>query len=460
MDEYATFLQSKIRLSAPVGFNPGTLAGSGLADFQAQIDRWALRRGRAAIFADTGLGKTRMQLVWGERVAKKACGRVLILAPLAVAEQTVAEGAAIGVRVEHSRRGELPTDARLIVTNYERLQHFSAADFVGVVLDESSILKSYDGKTRTQIIETFSRTPYRLACTATPAPNDHQELGNHSEFLGVMPRTEMLAEFFCHDGGETSVWRLKGHAEAAFWRWLCSWAVVVRKPSDLGFDDTGYDLPPLRYHEHVVEVEPQDIGMLFPEPAATLEEQRAARRGSIGPRVKVAAELVSREPAEQWLVWCDLNAESEALTRAISGAVEVTGSDDIDEKEERLKDFAAGRIRVLVSKPSICGHGLNFQRCARTVYVGVTHSFEAFYQSVRRFWRFGQTRAVDCHVVTAETEGHVLQSLREKERRFEEMSERTVALVRDLERGEVRAAHRELLGYDARQALEVPTWLA
>lgn len=441
---YEAFLATKRLVDHPSGFEPRELPSAEFA-FQRDITRWACKRGRAAIFADCGLGKTLMQLAWAREVCAETNGSVLILAPLAVAAQTQREGAKFGVPVTICRtQGDVRQGVN--VTNYEMLEHFDATAFAGVVLDESSILKSYTGATRTAIIEAFARTPYRLACTATPAPNDYMELGNHSEYLGVMSRTEMLSMFFVHDGGETQQWRLKGHAKADFWRWVCSWAVMLRKPSDLGYSDDGFTLPPLRYHEHLVDADPIKAGVLFECDAATLEDRRRARRASITDRVAKAVEIAN-EGEGQCLVWCDLNAESSALAASIRGAVEVTGSDTNEHKESSLLAFANGEIRVLVTKPSIAGHGMNLQSCAREVFVGLSDSYEQLYQAIRRCWRFGQTRAVDVHIITATTEGATLHNIKRKEADADEMAKAMVEHMSAINSEELHGTTRTVSTY-------------
>lgn len=423
--DYAAFLGTKRMAVDPAGFDLAGPLPAWLFDFQRDIVRWALKLGRAAIFANTGLGKTPMQLAWASEVCRHTGGDVLILAPLAVAQQTEREGAKFGVDVTLCRDAG---DVRpgINVANYERLHRFDLARFAGVVLDESSILKAYDGATRTAIIEGFAATPYRLACTATPAPNDHMELGNHAEFLGAMSRVEMLAMFFVHDGGSTQEWRLKGHARDDFWRWVCSWAVMLRKPSDLGYQDGAFNLPPLTMHPQVIEDWTPQEGKLFGVEALTLTERRDARRRSMAARVAACAALVNGDSAEPWIVWCDLNAESQALVKAIPGAVEITGSDDPDTKAARMLAFADGEIRVLVTKPSIAGWGMNWQHCARVAFVGLSDSWEAYYQAIRRCWRFGQTREVECHVITSTAEGAVVANIERKERDATAMAEEMV----------------------------------
>ena len=452
MNDYDVFLASKRITAAPVGFEVKQINPM-LFDYQRDVVRWALRRGRAAIFSRYGTGKTPMQLEWAWHVREHTGLPVLILAPLGVARQTVREGQKFGIDVTLCRN---QSDVRsgINITNYEMLQHFEPQAFGGAVLDESSILKAYDGKTRTQIIEAFSQTPYRLACTATPAPNDHMELGNHAEFLGIMSRTEMLSMFFVHDGGDTSVWRLKGHAESEFWAWVCSWAVMLRKPSDLGYSDEGFELPPLTYHQHTVDVTHQEQGAagaqlyLMPVEALTLIDRRNARKVSLIDRVAAAAELVNASD-EAWLVWCNLNAESEALTKAIPGAVQVTGSDSPDHKDQAAIDFIEGRTRVLVTKPSIFGFGLNFQHCHNAAYVGLSDSFEELDQSVHRIHRYGQTKACHIHIITSELEGAVVRNIERKREDHERMTDQMLEQMKDLNTQAVHGAAREVVEYSA-----------
>lgn len=425
MSEYQEFLQAKVIQDLPSGIDVDPSAiNREMREDQRAIVRWALRRGRAAIFADCGLGKTFDQIEWARHVP----GRVLILAPLAVAPQTVREGERFGIPVEYSRTGR--SSSKITITNYEMLDHFDLSDFEGIVLDESSILKSFEGKMRTRIIETSAKVRFRLACTATPAPNDYMELGNHSEFLGVMSRTEMLSMFFVHDGGETQKWRLKGHAETPFWQWICSWAINLRKPSDLGFSDEGFSLPPIRFH-HIVVGSPIVDGYLFPVEANTLQERQAARKVSTEARAEKCAEIVNATD-DAWVIWCNLNAESEALAKAIPDAVEVRGSDTVEHKESTILGFANGSIRRIVTKPSIAGFGVNWQACHKMAFVGLSDSYEQFYQATRRCWRFGQTHPVGVYIITADQEGAVVENIERKEREARRMSDEMVDHMKDI----------------------------
>lgn len=422
--DYNEFLDTKRSIAEPVGFNVSESAiNAQLFDFQKLIVRWALRRGRAAIFADCGTGKSIMQLEWARHIVRRTKRPVLILAPLGVTFQTVDEGRKFGITVEHVNSQPEVISPTVYITNYEKLHHFDPEPFAGVVIDESSLLKSVDGKTRTKIIEAFCDTPYKLACTATPAPNDHMELGNHSEFLGIMTRAEMLAMFFTHDGGDTSKWRLKGHAADRFWKWVASWSVMVRYPSDLGFEDNGFILPALNYLDHVVKSDVQAIGQLFDVGLQSLTERRAARRGSLDDRVGLCAEIV-KATDEQFLIWCDLNAEQDALAKQLSGnCVSIQGSTPDDERLVLMGKWKRGEVQSLISKPSVFGFGMNFQHCRNVAFVGLSDSYEAFYQATRRVWRFGQTQPVNCHVITSDAEGAVLQNIQRKEKEAKKMQD-------------------------------------
>lgn len=460
---YELFVASKLRLHTPSGIDvPRESLHVSLFDHQKDIVRWALLRGRAAIFANTGLGKTAMQLEWARHVHAHTGRNVLVLAPLAVAQQTAAEGARIGIDVIVCRE---PGDIRpgVNVTNYDRLHKFDARDLGGVVLDESSIIKNEGSKTLAALLDTFRDTPFKLACTATPSPNDYTELGTHAEFLGVCSRTEMLAEYFVHDGGSTQDWRLKGHARSIFWKWVSSWGVMLRKPSDLGYENHGYDLPALGVAQHIIEADhskAQAAGMLFAEEARDLMDRRNARRASMGERVKMCADVVSAEPSERWVVWCELNDEQDALADAFGDdCVSIYGALDADEKIARYERWARGEVRVLVSKVSIFGFGINMQFCARMAFVGVTDSYEKYYQAVRRCWRFGQKRPVDVHVFASELEGAVVRNLERKQRDADAMAEELTAETRDAVMANVRGLARDTNAYEPKAKPLFASWL-
>jgi DNA modification methylase len=437
VSDYATFLESKrlkVHAVGPVAVgDPHPM----LFPFQADLVRWAVRKGRAALFADTGLGKTFMQLEWARLIGQTT----LIVAPLSVARQTIREAEKIGLDVTYSRDG---TVHPLTITNYEMVHHFDPADFGAVVLDESSILKALDGKTRRTLTEMFAATRYRLACTATPAPNDIAEIGNHAEFLGVMAHHEMLAAFFVHDangtketGGARQGWRLKGHAEDAFFRWLASWGMAVRRPSDLGYDDDGFALPPLTIRAEFVETDYIPDGQLFFGGLKGVTDRAAVRRSTVDDRVTRAAEFVN-DSADQWIVWHGLNSEGEALVSAIPGAVLVEGSQSPEAKADALERFQDGAYRVLVTKPTIAGFGMNFQNAHRMAFVGLSDSWESYYQAIRRCWRFGQTEAVEAVVVLSDAEAAIYENVMHKEGEAKRMQERLIEHVAAFEVDELR----------------------
>lgn len=461
--DYEAFLKSKVIVAPESGFDvaPEEMNGK-LFEWQRDIVRWSLKKGKAALFEDCGLGKTIQQLEFADKVSKHENKPVLVVAPLAVAEQTRREGERFGYNVTVCRT-QKDVQSGINITNYEMLEHFDASAFGGVVLDESSILKNYSGTIRTQIIEMFRSTPYKLSCTATPAPNDYMELGNQSEFLGVMSRSEMLSTFFVHDGGETSKWRLKGHAEQDFWKWMATWAVVLTSPADLDYPADGYDLPPKITEEHTVKSEQETaIGenvSMFTVTAKTLTERRDARRDSLEARCKKAAELVAENPDEQWLIWCDLNDESGTLARLIDGAVEVRGSDSPEYKARMLNGFTVGEVRYLVSKPSIAGFGLNWQNCHNMIFVGLSDSYEMMYQAVRRCWRFGQTQTVCVHIVTSEAEGAVKENIEWKERQAERMTAEMVQHTKDILEQEIRGTVKVSIPYNPQVKMILPDWI-
>lgn len=456
---YDQFIRAKASEDVESGFEPSDL-GAHLFDFQRSIVEWACKRGRAAIFADTGLGKTAMQTEWARQVSEHTGGRVLIAAPLCVAQQTVEEAAKFGIHVQYCRRSsDINTNAMIVITNYEMLHNFDTSDFVGVVLDESSILKDQMGRTRTMIIDMFRSTPYKLSCTATPSPNDHMELGNQAEFLGVMTAVEMLAMFFVHDGGDTAQWRLKGHGKTRFWEWMATWSICIRNPADLGFDGSRYNLPGLQMHEHVVESLDVPEGELFEKQARTLTERRNAKRASMVERIRITADLVNghMRPA---IVWCHLNDESKALTAAIPDAIEVTGSMTLDEKERAIMAFTHGEKRVLVSKSSICGRGMNWQHCSDMIFAGLDDSYESFYQAIRRCHRFGQTKIVHVHIVSSKAEGAVKANLERKQMQADDMAQSMVVHMQELTKQKlVFSAVRDDVKYTPNNEFVIPAWI-
>lgn len=451
---YQDFIAGKSFAAQSVGFSPDAIERYPLFDYQAAIVTWACHRGRSAIFADTGLGKTIMQLSWADQVARHTGGSVLVLAPLAVSEQTIAEGKRFGITV--SRYTDKP-DPGIYITNYEQLHNVDCDAFAGVVLDESSILKGMQGKLRAQITSRFSSTPYRLSCTATPSPNDFMELGTQAEFLGIMSQVEMLSMFFVHDGSDTSKWRLRGHGRKKFFEWLATWAVFISRPSDIGFENAGHDLPELIMREHIVESGERD-GLFAPVAQGLLERNRA-RKNSVDRRVEVAADIANQAQG-QILVWCHLNEESEKLTAAIDGAVEVKGSDDASHKASAMLGFSDGEVRALISKPKIAGFGMNWQQCNEMVFVGLSDSWEQFYQAVRRCWRFGQTRPVTVHVIFADTEGAVLENIRRKEAQQREMKAEMISVMRDQTLAQLGMARQEKTEYQTTTTMELPAWVA
>ena len=443
---YQTFIQRKAQLGGLSGFDPVWMP-SFLFDFQRALVEWACRKGKSAIFADCGLGKTPMQLVWAENVVRKTGKRVLIITPLAVGAQTIREGEKFGIEVRKASEGKVHAGINTI--NYERLHLVRAEDFDGVVLDESSILKSFDGKRKAEITEFMRTRPYRLLCTATAAPNDYIELGTSSESLGELGYMDMLMRFFKNDqntikaiGGRfrntvaaqqakgDGKWRFKGHAEIPFWRWVCSWARAIRRPSDLGFDDGKFILPKLIETQHLVTALTLAPGMLFAIPAVGLKEQREERKRTMQERCERVAGMVngSGQPA---LVWCHLNPEGDLLERLISDCVQVSGNDSDEAKEEKFAAFVSGGARVLVTKTKIGAWGLNFQHCNHVTFFP-SHSFEQYYQGVRRCWRFGQTKPVQVDVVTTEGEQEVMENLQRKAASADRMFSSLVAQMQEV----------------------------
>jgi len=456
---YADFIDSKLRLKKAAGFDPGEFP-LGMHDWQADVARWACRGGRVAAFLDTGLGKTLIQLAWAEQIVNKF-GDVLILAPLAVSHQTrrEAEKFNIGVDVTVCRE---QSDVRpgITITNYERLHKFDVSGFAGVVLDESGILKAYTGKIKQELCRLFADFRFRLCCTATPAPNDHLELGNHSAFLGILPSNEMISRWFINDTMHAGNYRLKHHAADDFWRWVSSWAACVTHPRDLGYEDDRYDLPPLHRHMHIVSADdcPPPPGCLFHTGNISATNMHGVKRATIGARAEEVARIIGQPDGRPWVIWCDTNYEADELKRRIPDAVEIRGSDHMDVKEQRLLDFGTGKIERLITKPEIAGHGLNWQHCNRVVFAGLSFSMERLYQAIRRCWRFGQTLPVECHMVSTDAEGQIIKTLETKERAFGEMQEALCDAIHDHQLESVYG-QTELRPTARHQSTEIPEWL-
>ena len=446
-NNYKDFINNKNFILENNGFDiDKSELNPSMFDFQKDIVRWALKKGRSAIFADCGMGKTLMQLEW----SKKVGGKILIVAPLSVTTQTQREGEKFGYKVTICESQEDVQDG-INITNYEKLDKFECNIFNGVVLDESSILKSFTGKIRTQIIDYFQKTPYKLACTATPAPNDFMELGNHSEFLGIMTRAEMLSMYFVHDGGQTSKWRLKRHAENIFWQWMASWAVFVDNPANLGYKVDGYDLPKLNIHEIIVDGEEPSTENL------TLTQRRQARKDSLELRCQAAANLVNSND-EQWLVWCDLNDESHRLWELCEDSWEIKGSDKPKYKIETMVDFSNDEIKCLVTKPKIAGFGMNWQQCHNMIFVGLSDSYEAYYQALRRCWRFGQTEEVNVYIVISAKEGCVKENIQRKEQDNIKMQKAMIELTKEITKKELKQTCRISTPYNAEIEMKLPEW--
>lgn len=456
--DYQDFVKRKQLLFRPSGFEPVDDLNPMLMHFQRDITQWALYKGRACLFEDCGLGKTLQQLEWSRQVALHEGGPVLIVAPLAVAQQTEEESKKFGIPVRVCTSQDEIDSFGINVTNYEKLHRFDGGTFVGVVLDESSILKNMAGKVRNQIIEMFRTVPYRLACTATPAPNDYMELGNHAEFLGVMTHLEMLSMFFVNDSGQTGQWRLKKHSsEREFWRWLCSWAVMLSRPSDLGYDEEGFDLPELKYIEHKLLSDGPAGGGLLAIEASTMSERRLVRKETVRTRCEKAAEIINATD-DQWVVWCGLNEESELLSRLVEGSREITGTTEHSLRERLMSGFKTGEVHRLVTKPTIAGFGMNWQNCHHMAFVGLSDSWEQFYQAVRRIWRFGQEKSVEAHIIIEAREGAVLKNIKRKDLQAQYMIRNMVAYTSDIAKREIKGGSKENKDSEKKK-MEVPEWM-
>jgi len=468
LEEYRALIAAK-----RVGFTPRGFTDvreedlpSSLFPHQRHGVAFALRNGSSALFYDTGLGKTAMALTWGDEIVRRTNRPVLMLAPLAVAAQHLAEAERFGIEAKASRFGIAPAKPCIAVTNYERLEKFDPADYAGVILDESSVLKSFTGKTTRALIEAFGQTPYRLACSATPAPNDHTELGQHSEFLGALSRDQMLVRWFLHDSADTGTWRIKGHAVRDFWEWVASWARAVSKPSDLGFDDRGFEMPELVTHKHIVaadrslsageEANGKLAGQarLFRMPDTSATSIHAEKRLTSQDRAAVVADVISREPDEPWVIWVDTDYDADAVRAVLPDVVEVSGKMSIDVKEERLAAFSRGEIKRILTKPSIAGFGLNWQHCARMAFAGLSFSYESYYQAIRRCWRFRQMRPVHVHIVCADTEAAIWDTVARKAGDHDAMKrEMTAAMARAARSSEV------LRTYNPDKKAALPAWI-
>ena len=460
---YQDFLKSKVKKYIPSGFDVTEDFVKAeypfLFDWQQYIMPWLIKKGRAALFLDTGLGKTIIQLVWADIVCKHTGGKVLILAPLAVSAQTVKEGERFGISVTPCRSSEDVRDG-INITNYEMLEHFNADDFIGVVLDESSILKSYMGATKLAIVKKFANTHYKLNCTATPSPNNQMEILNQAEHLNIMKSHEALAIWFINDTAHSGNYRLKAHAVKSFWEWVSSWAVYISKPSEIGFSDEGYILPPLNEQEVVIPIDDTSSDIdegFFRHIDTSATAFHKEKRFTAEARAAKCAEIVSSTPDEQFVVWCYTDYEADLLKKYIPDATEVRGSHKSEFKEQAAIDFVNGKIRVLISKPRIFGMGLNFQNCHNTVFCGVDFSFESYYQTVRRFYRFGQKSAVNVYIVIGSTEQRILSAVREKEKVQQEMKMGIRNQIREYQNAELK--QRDFRLDLNTPKIEIPDWI-
>lgn len=462
MKSYKDFINSKLTQIKASGFESDKSAyNSNLFDWQRDIVHWALKKGKACLFEDCGLGKTLQQLSFAEEVHKHTGGNVLILAPLAVASQTKNEGIKFGIDVNICRTQD-DVKSGINITNYEMIDHFDEGMFSGIILDESSILKNSTGATRIALTEKFKNTPYKLCCTATPAPNDFMEIGNHAEFLGIMTQTEMLATYFVHDGKNTSKWRLKGHAKDKFFEWIASWACCMTSPADLGYDGKEYQLPPLIINEIQVESGNKELDdgqmMFYAEVAESLSERREARHESLERRVEKSKEIAENADGQS-LIWCDFNDESAMLADRIANSVEVKGADSDEHKKTSMINFSHGEVARLISKPKIAGWGMNWQNCNNVIFCGLSDSFESYYQAVRRCWRFGQKKPVNVYIITSEAEISVKQNIERKQREAEQMTAELVKYTKDILSSEIKGTIRISEKYIAVDKMIIPEWL-
>lgn len=457
MIDYNDFLLKKHKTVMQSGFEcPEELLNPNLFDFQKDIVKWALRKGRVALFEDTGLGKTLQQLSFADAVQKYTGGKVLILAPLAVSRQTHSEATKFGIKTKVVESEEDVIQG-INITNYEKVQKFDTNQFNCIILDESSILKSYNGKTTLDLIDRFKHIPYKLCCTATPAPNDYIEIGQTVEFLGIMRSSEMLATFFINDVSHGSGWRLKRHSEIEFYKWMAEWSMMISNPSNLGYDGSKYNLPKLNIIQHILESQTTKENQIVVVAAETLSERREARKDSLKARVEKVKELVSTMPS--CLIWCDYNNESEALKNAIKGGYEIKGSDTPSHKEKGMLGFAEGSVKYLISKPSICGFGMNWQNCNNMIFCGLSDSYEQFYQAIRREYRFGQNEEVNVHIVISSAEINVLENIKRKEQQHKRMQKNMIDVMSAISIAELNNVDVMDNSYNPTISIRLPSFL-
>ena len=457
---YKEFIDSKllVKTNNVLNIDKSELNNT-LFDYQKDLVVWALKLGKSAIFADTGLGKTFMQLEWARIINEKKNKPVLIVAPLAVTSQTQDEALKLNLHIKYVKEQSECING-INITNYERLDKFKSDYFIGIVLDESSILKSFSGVYKKLLIDNFKNTEFKLACSATPAPNDYMELGNHSEFLNVMNLTEMLSMFFVHDGGDTSHWRLKGHAVERFWEWVSSWSAIIKSPSDLGYDGQKHKLPELIENDIIIQSDNYNNDMLFSMPANTLDERRLAQKNSFNDRIKKTVEIVKSNPDEQWLIWCNYNDEANELKKLLSESVNVQGSDEPEIKAKNLLSFGKGEIKYLITKPKIASFGLNWQSCHNIIFCSLNDSYEQYYQSIRRCYRFGQKNKVNVYRVLSYDEINILDNIERKHNEFQYMQKKMSIYTKKYVRENLQVKFKEMdKSYNPQIEIKLPEWL-
>lgn len=456
--EYREYVKSKFRITQSIGFDiKDKELPEVMFPWQKDINRWAGRKGRSALFLDTGLGKSAQELSWSRAVVKRTKKPVLLFTPLSVGPQMCREALKFGITGVDMYDGTGPIP-KIAVCNYQKLHRINPNDFGGVVLDESDILRSFDGKTKQLLCDSFANTQYKLSCTATPAPNDVEEIGNQAEFLGVCSRTEMLATYFVHDSGDTNKWRVKGHAEKDFWRWVGTWAMLMRKPSDLGYVGMDYELPPLNIITHEVASQAQD-GNLFAVAETTLNGQRAARKSTYDDRLAMTVDIVSGND-QQWLIWCETNDEQNRLAKMLGkDCISIQGADSDERKIQGEQAWRECKVRILLSKCSIFGHGLNWQHCHNMVFVSLSHSFARFYQAVRRCWRFGQVMPVNVNVITSALEAEIYDNVIRKQNDHDAMYQRMIGLTSVVNRSDLGTVANIENPYSPTKRQALPQWL-